>query len=288
MGILYAFFLISGSLLRVFLTGMTDTDFYILLPSSPSSGLSPSGSSGPSSPSTRPECDSSAQGRLRGSRTADRLTTMLARVIALLLTLALSVLSRAVWTSAQYPTSHEDTVVEATNDFQVAVRTAAGGTMALQLAGIDAPVPVQGVHAARWDAALKATAQAVGSTSPRSSWAKRSQFVSLQAHSKTASNHPSPTCTAADPSPAGAPASASSYCKGVTRWPARAQACLPRSTKATYGLRRRPAAPNGDSERQAVSCSPHRRPSQHVVQGLLYHFLSKGFEHVVHALAGLV
>ena len=31
MGILYTFFLISGTLLRAFLTGMTDTDFYILL-----------------------------------------------------------------------------------------------------------------------------------------------------------------------------------------------------------------------------------------------------------------
>jgi len=50
--------------------------------------------------------------------------------------------------------------VEATSDFQVAVRTAAGDTMTLQLAGIDATVPMQGVHAARRDAALKGTAWA--------------------------------------------------------------------------------------------------------------------------------
>ncbi len=58
-----------------------------------------SGSSGPSSPSTRPACGNSAQGRLRGARTADRFITIIARIIALLLILALSVLSRAVWTS---------------------------------------------------------------------------------------------------------------------------------------------------------------------------------------------
>ena len=87
--------------------------------------------------------------------------TVRARIIALLLILPLSVLSRAVWTSVQYPTSYKGTVVEATIAFHVVVRTAAGDTMTLQLAGIDAPVPVQDVHAEQRDAALEATAQAV-------------------------------------------------------------------------------------------------------------------------------
>jgi endonuclease YncB( thermonuclease family) len=66
-----------------------------------------------------------------------------------------------VWTSVQYPTSYVGTVVEATADFQVAVRTAAGDTMVLQLAGIDAPVPTQDVHGTPRDAKLDATARAV-------------------------------------------------------------------------------------------------------------------------------
>ena len=50
--------------------------------------------------------------------------------------------------------------MEATSDFQVAVRTAAGDTMMLQLVGIDAPMLVQDVHAVQRDAALEATARA--------------------------------------------------------------------------------------------------------------------------------
>ena len=96
--------------------------------------------------------------------------------------------------------------MEATGDFQVTVRTAAGDTMTLQLAGIDATVPMQGVHAARRDAALKGTA-----------WAAE-QYLSEFLVGKTVKVHfaasaqlnglepPLPTCTAADPSPAGAPA----------------------------------------------------------------------------------
>jgi endonuclease YncB( thermonuclease family) len=78
-----------------------------------------------------------------------------------LVILALSVLSRAVWTSVHYPASYEGTVVEVTAGFQVALRTAAGDTVVLQLAGIDAPAPTQDVYGTPRDATLDATAKAV-------------------------------------------------------------------------------------------------------------------------------
>lgn len=99
---------------------------------------------------------------LRRFRNHDRFRHILGSIIALPVLLVLSVISRAVCTAVQHPTSHEGTVVAVTSDFRAYPQSTSGDMLAIQLAGVDSPVPHAALRTSHPDAAaLEATAPAV-------------------------------------------------------------------------------------------------------------------------------